>query len=141
MPAKKKATAFEESSDSVRGWPYKVYGSGLVKVGTAGSGRFKSFTFRLTSYEEYSSPAACVEHELDTRKLPAQTADGSEADGADGSDGKAEQPEREQPAGSRSGDALYDVLCVLPSRRRAVTRRHLPGGGRYKKIIPLSPRP
>eukprot|EP00966_Prymnesium_polylepis_P013560 312810-Prymnesium_polylepis.1 len=98
MPPKKKAAAFEESSDIVRGWPYKVYGSGLVKVGTAGSGQFKSFSFRLTSYDDSSSPRACVEEELDARKLPAQQGD-DESDGSSCSEDAADkQPACEQPA-------------------------------------------
>lgn len=52
----------------VKGWKYRVYGNGLVKVGTAAKGQpFAQFTFRLTSYDNYDDVEGCIEHELTLR--------------------------------------------------------------------------
>lgn len=56
MPPKKKHAVVRPSGDGVRwveNWPYRVYGDGLVKVGTGAKGSaFPAWTFRLTSYED-----------------------------------------------------------------------------------------
>ena len=55
MPKKKKdadvCTPTGPDSRWVDGWPYRVAKSGSVMVGTAASGQFKRWSFKLTSYK------------------------------------------------------------------------------------------
>ena len=60
MPPKRKLTpVFKRTNGSVHGWPYQVYDDGRGILGTAGSGAFARWSFRLTSFENNDDYEAC----------------------------------------------------------------------------------
>ena len=85
MPPKKKANTFAESSGTVDGWPFKVYGNGLVKVGTANSGQYKNWTVRLTSFDDVD-PSNCAEHKECVRleRISRELPHGPDGNGCEG---------------------------------------------------------
>jgi hypothetical protein len=63
------------TEQSVRGWPFRVRGDGLVTVGTAADGPYARWTFKLTSYSnDAHNPASCLVAEIEERNKPGRMA-------------------------------------------------------------------
>ena len=142
MPPKKKANTFAESSGTVDGWPFKVYGNGLVKVGTANSGQYKNWTVRLTSFDDVD-PSNCAEHkecvrlERISRELPygpdGNGCEGQKQAGGDHFELPATQTEETEEDGEPSErlrspvqlnlDGIGITVSLQATLRRAKVRR------------------
>ena len=67
-------TPTQGESDWVGGWPYRVFKSGKVQVGTAKVGTFKHWSFSLFSYEgidyeNFEERRQCVREEIKRRGI------------------------------------------------------------------------
>jgi hypothetical protein len=63
-------------NQQVRGWHFRVVGTGVVSVGTAKQGPYKRWTFSLNGYpDDHTDPAACVLTEIEDRRTPKRAAE------------------------------------------------------------------
>ena len=120
----------------MRGWRYRIQTDGYVKLGTQAR-----WSFRLTSYDDYSNPEACIRAEM--QRL---------AKGPGPEHGRSRSPSRSHSrSSSRSPDLLglehdllgecsafvaRDAACEPDARRKRVpTQPYSPskGWGEYER--------